>query len=161
MKIIDRDGRLFGLLNIIDLFIIVVIVGKLGYGGYKILKVNPQLTIQTKPAVIELEISPVRQLSVDAVNEGEKVFDSDTGAFLGIIKEKKVEKAKENVRTSDGKIVLSEFPDQYRHSLVIEAQIVETTDSIALGNLPVQVGKSLAIKTKKLNSRGVIITINN
>ena len=93
MKIINEKGKLFGIINIIDLGVILIIALLIG-GGAKRMKKNPGITAETKKALITIEVSDVRTPTVDGIVIGDPLYHYDKGEKIGDIVDKKVENYK-------------------------------------------------------------------
>lgn len=87
-KIIDRNGRLFGFISVIDLLVIVVVAVM----GFALYTKNTQMAItstNTADQTITYQIlaSGIRTYVAEAVREGDQLFDPDrsSGGTLGTI----------------------------------------------------------------------------
>jgi hypothetical protein len=105
MKIIDRQGRLFGKLSLIDLLVIAVVV-ILAAALY--LKRNvTEYTSPTSPTtsiVYEVKIPSVREEMLDCWQVGDKVYDTDndSGSAIGTITEVRLEPYQNSTTLTDG-----------------------------------------------------------
>lgn len=95
MKIIDKRGRLFGLINIIDLFISIMLIVLIGFGAYKVLKVNPTVAVNTQKVTMVYFIQEVRDVTFNAIEEGEIAKDYDKNTVYGKIVKKEAFPAKD------------------------------------------------------------------
>lgn len=163
MKIIDEKGRLFGLINVIDLIIIIVLVMLIG-GGAKRMK-NPEIEVEDKEkgeekvATITLEIDKVREHIVDGVVVGDDLYHDKKGGKFGEIIDKKVENQQERVKGSDGQYKYQDVPDRYKVTLIIEAKAEDTPREIIIGDKAARVGSKLDFKNKKVKFTGTIIDL--
>src|SRR5690554_1165418 len=89
MKIINEKGKLFGLINIIDLAV-VMILGLLVVGGAMRMKSKPIVVSETSKAYITYEVQDIRMVSVDNIEVGDPLYHYDKGDFVGTIVEKEV-----------------------------------------------------------------------
>ena len=87
-QIIDRNGRLFGFISVIDLLVIVVVAVM----GFALYTKNTQMAItstNTADQTITYQIlaSGIRTYVAEAVREGDQLFDQDrsSGGTLGTI----------------------------------------------------------------------------
>ena len=160
MKLIDEKGRLFGLINVIDLFVLTMIVCLIGFGGYKMLRVNPRIATENKDAVIKLLITDVRDVTVNAIAEGETTRDFDKNTLLGTIVKKEVKNTTKQVTTSDGRIVEAEVPGKFDVMFHIEGKATISNNTILMGNQDIRVGKQLGIKGLKYAVRGTVMDIS-
>lgn len=156
MKIIDKRGRLFGLINIIDLFISIMLIVLIGFGAYKVLKVNPTVAVNTQKVTMVYFIQEVRDVTFNAIEEGEIAKDYDKNTVYGKIVKKEAFPAKKMVETSDGRVVEAEIPGKYDVKIYIEGDAVVSKTGIYMGNQEVRVGYNAAVKGRKFGVRGFI-----
>ena len=120
--IIDKNGKLFGKVSIIDLAILlIVILVALGV-GYKVVLSRTIVSGDFKNVVYETKVSSIRQVSVDKLKVGDEVYDDLTDAPLGKILDVKVENAKDYIRKQDGSVVRADKPDAFDVILTVSAK---------------------------------------
>ena len=162
MLLIDNKGRLFGKFNILDLFIIVMII-VLGVGGfYKVRKVNLTDVDIIKPKPVELKIIVMERekLGVDMIKEGDILKEYDTGIVLGEIKNIEVNPASTEVATIDGEIKIAEIPDRYDLLITVDAKAMITENSIMSGNKELRIGNKLVLRTKTYALDSIVLAVN-
>lgn len=150
MGIINKKGKIFGIINVIDLAVIVLLALVVGGGISRFKRTAPQVIAQSQKAIVEVQISEVRQATVDAANVGDNVYHYDRGQLFGTIVDKKVENIQREVETSDGNIVLAEVPERYNVLLYIEADATDFTDNISIGGEQIRVGAQYRLKNKSI-----------
>ena len=106
MKVIDRNGRLFGVISIIDVLVVLVVA----LLALAVFVKNIRGTGNTGDTVITYTVKVVgaRNFLADAIKEGDKVYDmdkTDTGGSLGTITHIERFEAEQLVEFSDGTIV--------------------------------------------------------
>ena len=115
--------------NIVDILIIVVIIGLAALAVFKFGVVNKQEASSVGDAAetktITAFIDEVRMPTVNALHEGDKVFDEKTGICIGTIKEVSHEPYMKGVIAADGSMKQVEYPDYYSITLVMEGPVVE------------------------------------
>jgi hypothetical protein len=102
MKIIDRQGRLFGKLSVIDLLVLLVVV-ILAASLY--LKRNVmEHTSPTASIVYEVKISGIREDMLDNWQVGDEVYDTDndSGSAIGVITQIRSEPSQSSAALADG-----------------------------------------------------------
>ena len=115
MKIIDRNGRLFGKISVIDLLVIAV-VAVMAVALY--VKTNQKeitsTTTQNTPITFQILVRGVRSYVADAVAVGDAVYEVDrsTGGALGTITD---------VQVSPGS-TLAQFRDGTAEYVPVEAE---------------------------------------
>lgn len=163
MKIIDEKGRLFGLINVIDLIIIVVLVMLIG-GGVKRMK-NPEIEVEEKEkgeeklATITLEVDKVREHIVDGIVVGDDLYHDKKGGKFGEIIDKQVENQKERVKGSNGEYEYKDVPGRYKVTLIIKGKAEDTPREVIIGGKAARVGSKLDFKNKKVKFSATIIDL--
>jgi len=150
MKIIDNKGKIFGLINLIDLIVILVLGLLVVGGGYKVMKKSPQVITQSEKVIVKVEISEVRQPSVDGIKEGDMLYHYDKGQVFGKIVKKNVVNFQKEAPTSDGRFVLSDVPGKYNVILDVEANATNTTDVVIVGGEHTRIGAQFRLKNKNV-----------
>ena len=114
MKIIDNNGRLFGKISIIDVFVLLV-VAVLAVGLY--LKTNTMTHTSTAIPndVIEyrVRVQSTYPYVADAIQVGDKVFDEDTPGIgsVGVITAVEVTPGSEQITFYDGTAAMAPTED--------------------------------------------------
>jgi len=156
MRIIDKRGRIFGVINIIDLFISIVLIVLIGFGAYKVLKVNPTVAVNTEKVTMVYFIQEVRDVTYNAIEEGEIAKDYDKNTVYGKVVKKEALPAKKMINTADGRMVEAEIPDRFDVKIYIEGDAVVSKTGVYMGNQEVRVGYNVAIKGRKFGVRGFV-----
>ncbi len=98
MKIINEKGKLFGIINIIDLTVLLV-VGLILVGGAKRMKSKPIIVNDETKAIITYEVSDIRMVSVENIVVGDSLYHYDKGGYIGEIIETNYEQYTEPVES--------------------------------------------------------------
>ena len=160
MSLMDNKGRIFGRFNILDLFIIAIII-VLGVGGfYKVKKVNPTNVIKPKPVELKIIVMEREQFGVDMIKKGDILKEYDTGIVLGEIKDIEVNPASAEVVTTDGEIKIAEIPDRYDLLITIDAKAMITENAIMSGNKELRIGNKLVLRTKTYALDSIVLEVN-
>lgn len=158
MKIINEKGKLFGIINIIDLIVIVVLALLITGGVKRVRTTRPDMVSETKKATVTIEVSEIRNATVEGLVVGDPIYHYDKGNYFGKIVDVKVEPFKEAVE-SDGKWVNAEVPEKYVATLTVEADAVETPDVIIIGGEQTRIGHQFRLKNKKVAVFGTILGV--
>ena len=112
MKFIDKNGKLFGEISIIDLVIILCII-LIGLFAFLKMSVNDNILFPDKEEyLVTYKLSNVKNSLVDSFYLNDKVYNGDTGTFVGTIE--KIETSPALIETtSSGKIVTYTAPERY------------------------------------------------
>ena len=160
MSLMDNKGRIFGRFNILDLFIIAIII-VLGVGRfYKVKKVNPTNVIKPKPVELKIIVMEREKFGVDMIKKGDILKEYDTGIVLGEIKDIEVNPASTEVVTTDGEIKIAEIPDRYDLLITIDAKAMITENAIMSGNKELRIGNKLVLRTKTYALDSIVLEVN-
>lgn len=158
MKIIDEKGKLFGLINIIDLLVLLAIVAIIVVGASRMS--GPQVTSrQTQSGEVVYEIANIRQVAVDSINEGDNLYHYDKGDLIGEIVDKRVEPYEEMLE-HEGIWHSVEMPDRYSVYITVRGQIEETQDYYDIGNMQTRVGGQYRLKNKNFTAFGTCFGVS-
>lgn len=158
MKIIDKKGRLFGLINIVDLLIIVLLLALVAVGVKRFGNKAAVGEATTKKGVITAEIKDVRDVTAKNVKVGEPIYDYDKGTLIGKILTAEVEPYKDETEYQ-GKFYNAEVPGKYRVIMTIDADVKETQDFYQVGTEQIRIGAEMRIKNKSITSFMTILGI--
>jgi len=166
MQVIDKQGRLFGLLNVLDLgaiaLILVVLIGILivpGNGGYSIAQM---VTAETKPVEVDMIVRGLSAREPEKlIQVGDKVSIIIRNQPRGEVTVKSVTFAVPKVLVNQGEGKAIALPDpravdtfQTDAALVLTANAKVTDDGIIFGSEKVKVGTSIDIEGAKYIMRG-------
>lgn len=158
--LIDKNGKLFGKVSIIDILIsialIVCIIGivvrfSANYGDKLYKKTEIKYTYK---------VSGVRQAGVDALLKKGKLFDNKTNNCMGEITDAKVEKASDYGVLADGRILNVTIPERYNVILTVELEGKYSTSAILTpDNDPIEAGSTVFLLTKWATTQGMITDV--
>jgi len=159
-----KSKKLFGLFNIVDLIIIVLILCAAGF-GIKILlgggTIN-QLPTETKTYVYVVEGREVLEETADFPEIGANVYNSSTSAYLGTIKDVWMEPFTETIFNRETnryeKVSVEGFGNIY---VAIEGIGIETERDITVEGVVVKVGGELNVKGKGFAFKGYIVEVRD
>lgn len=157
MKIVNEKGKLFGLINIIDLMVI-LILALIVVGGASRLKTKPIVVNEDSKAVITFEVSDVRMATVENIVVGDPIYHYDKGEFIGNITDVKVEPYKEPVEL-DGKWVNAEIPEKYVATFTVDAEVRDNPEVIVSGGEQTRIGIQFRVKNKRIAFFGTVMKI--
>ncbi len=157
MKIVNEKGKLFGLINIIDLMV-VLILALIVVGGASRLKTKPIVVNNDSKAVITFEVSDVRMATVENIIVGDPIYHYDKGGFIGNITDVKVEPYKEPVEL-DGKWINAEIPEKYVATFTVDAEVRDNPDVIVSGGEQTRIGVQFRVKNKRIAFFGTVMKI--
>ncbi|HHV38974.1 MAG TPA: DUF4330 domain-containing protein [Tepidimicrobium sp.] len=157
MKIIDEKGKLFGLINIIDLGVILLLI-LLVLGGAR--RMGRGLNLAgTKPATIEVEVSDIKKNIVEALMVGDPIYHYGKDRKFGDIVDKQVEPYKKEAKAKDGSIVMKEVSGKYTVILTIKSDVHDDPNAIMVGGEQTRVDSSFKFENKNVEFSGKILSI--
>lgn len=149
MKLFDERGKLFGFINILDLFLIIILLGALAFAGMKFLQSDQSTNVgQANKQTVEYVLfnSNSHPFVLDKVNIGDTIRDADTNVVLGKIVAMERDQATDLVTTADGKMIKSPVPNKEQVLLTIEAEANVVDGVASLGSIQLLVGNQLSVK---------------
>ncbi|MEW6522495.1 MAG: DUF4330 domain-containing protein [Bacillota bacterium] len=147
---IDKRGRLFGFINVLDLAILLVLAALVAGVTYRLVYMGAgaQPGAEERPARLTVLVEDVRQPTVDAIKVGDVVRDHDNSMVFGTIVKKEVRPAQRVVTTADGRLVLANPPDRFDITLEIDARALVTQDAIVIARKETRIGSQVRIKAQ-------------
>ena len=159
MAIIDNKGKLFGLINIIDLSILLIILMLAGFALIRVSALNKEKAKMTR---IEYDVElreNVKDFSF-MINKGDEIRDSINGDYLGKVLKKEVKPSTEIIENyEEGKFVEVEIPSLYDVIVTIEANGKVTESEILAEGREIKIGRLMYIKGKGYAGGGYILAI--
>lgn len=157
MKIVDNKGRLFGIINIIDLLVLLAVVALVVIGVSRMGK-GIVTTSTTKEGIVTYEISDIRQVTVDNIIVGDPIYHYDKGTYIGEIVDVRIEPLKEKV-DHNGRWIEAEVPRRFVALVDVKANLEETDQYYVAGGEQTRVGIQFRLKNKNFASFGVVMGI--
>lgn len=160
MKIIDKKGRLFGFINILDLIVLVLIVGLGASFAFKT-ATNENVTLlgASQTFYITFRIERVRDFSVNAVNTGDIIYEQHA-QVLGKTVNVWTEEPHEVVALNDG--TAEYFPMEGKYDLFITVEATGTVNSGGFyvnGNNQVSAGKDMKIQSNMVYTSARVFSV--
>ncbi|MFA5524404.1 MAG: DUF4330 domain-containing protein [Tissierellales bacterium] len=159
MAIINKKGKILGLINIVDLFIVVAIIviivgGILKFG--KLGKISEEGTQEIKLSIL---VEGVSEGLANAIGNDDLLRDSVRGTDFGRVQGKAITPHKEIVIGKDGKVEFLEIPDSYDLVIDIIARGAFTDNGVLLSNYSVFIGSEIRLKSSLYVFNSEIINI--
>jgi len=130
MKLIDKKGKLFGRINVIDFSVIVVIVLLVLGAIYKFGIVNNSAeagSTATQPINYKVLVLNTRWYSYDNIKVGDMLYDKTSGNSIGKIVDVSNEPAFDLVERPNGTALLGEVENRINIILTVEAEGIITS----------------------------------
>ncbi|MEO0853193.1 MAG: DUF4330 domain-containing protein, partial [Cyanobacteria bacterium J06648_11] len=168
MAVIDRQGRLFGKVSVLDLGALAVVL--VAIFAVFLFPNDPSAGIPlpgtsrtTEPVEVDMVVRGISTRSTDIFKAGEKANVIIRNQPYGQVEIVNVEDVTRRVPVvfPDGTLERVEGEDEYRADVVltIGGQARVTNDSIILGNTPVKVGVPLEVETFDYLLRGSVMNV--
>lgn len=157
--IINKKGKILGVINIVDLTIIIVLIFGIYIGYNKLFAAASPISLDTKVSY-EVEFTLKKEEFVDTIKAGDKIWDSVKGDYLG--KVVNIEKYPSKVvveNLEDGVFEESTVPDTFDCTISIEANGRVSDHDIFAEGIPIRIGQKMYLKGKGYASQGFIIGI--
>ena len=138
MKIIDRNGRLFGKISIIDVIVILAVVVMALAIYVKTHKPQTGSNVSSTTIVYQMKVDNLPQYVVDAIQAGDDIYDKErsTGGSLGKITDIQISDGTYEAKLDDGTYEIIPAQDRYNLLLTIEGQgLVESDGSYLLNRV--------------------------
>ncbi len=151
MKIVDKKGRLLGIINIIDLAVVVLLVLIFAAALSRFTGVDERHQPGAAQVKIEAQISEVRDYTVEAVQVGDVARDVVTQEPIGTIVDKRVEPYRQSVETADGRVVWAEVPERYDIYITLEGSAHDLGNAIRAASQELRVGSRVQMVSRNFN----------
>ncbi len=163
MKLLDDKGRIFGIINIIDLLVLAAFMAVVLLAGYKLLgsSSGPIGVSEVGQKEVYFTVKCYARLKAPATafKPGDQLV-SVTKFVSAFIEKVSYENAIVTVQTEDGRIVAAEDPTRVDITVEIKAKMDTSGDLLKLGSQEVAVGKSFIVKTKTTEATGYVTDID-
>lgn len=158
--ILDKNGKIGGKVSIIDvgviLLVIVVIIGifvRFGSGITTAVKSDKEFEYK-------VEISGVRQYTIDALNKKGKITDKNSVMDLGEITNVEIVPTQFQSTTASGEIITTDLPERYTCLVTIRARGKESDDSYIMNDsTELSVGRNVDVYSKYVKTSGDIVSV--
>ncbi|MBR5381139.1 MAG: DUF4330 domain-containing protein [Oscillospiraceae bacterium] len=124
MKAIDKNGRIFGKISVIDVIVVIVVVLLAAgiYLRYFALETTAAIGQPSEPIEFSLRVGGVRQYTVDVFAVGDEVFSGSNMEKLGTITNISVGPAMQWGATVDGRTLHGEIEDKYDMIVTVQGE---------------------------------------
>lgn len=160
MKIINEKGKLFGIINIVDLLVLVAVIAVAAGVGYKLFasqikeagaeQVKMTVTVRVRGA------TPFLVNEVERNNQVGKKTVNGNSYTNATITDMKIEPYDQQVVTADGEIKTARDPDKRDIVFTIETTVPKNTPTPSIGTQEVRAGRTLIVKTNDFETSGNI-----
>ena len=161
-KIIDENGAIFGKLNLIDLFVLLILLLVIAGTIYKFNSHSTNINGGAKVIEYQIKIQDVKKSSAKFYTNGLKISDSKTGNPLGTINNVAVSDYYDYVADVNGIVHRSQKPDKIELLLSVKANAIETDQAYLIGGTyELKAGADIYIATKYVDVIGTVEKIGD
>ena len=161
-KFIDENGRLFGLISVIDVLAVAVIA--VLAVAFVSKKASPAIITAVAPMdeiTYEVYVENMPDGRLEALRVGDNMYDYDTKSPLGVIEKIETEDCTVTMQKADGTYVVAEVPGRNNVRLTVRAQAKMNDGTLYIDRVsPVSVGWSMNIYTPATRFSGVVLGID-
>lgn len=158
----DKNGKLFGKLSIIDLLVLVVLVGAIIGGVYRFTSSAASVGTDGDLLNYTLKINGVRDFTFDYYEEGLPCYDKKTSQYIGSIKSVRQEPFYEETELADGTIIKAEQPGIIVVYVDLETEYTESESAYyAGGTYEIKAGSKVNLNFKYVDVEATVYNINN
>ena len=151
---IDEKGKLFGKVNLLDLFLLIVIVAVVAVAGLYF--ANRPKAAETLPITYTLEIQNKEDSYFDHVYEGEIVTDTITGVPVGVISGFTKKPAQVITQAGDELILVSpEGRSDGYVEISVDANV--SGSDIITNDIPIKIGRGVTFRSETVSMPGYIV----
>lgn len=156
MKIIDDKGKLFGIINVVDLVVLILVIAIAGGIGYRV--VSPKLNANNesplsdkKEIYVTLYSSLVVPEVAQSLKAGDKLVANNqfTNAEIVSVESKPADYVSTD---ADGNAVLSEHPLWQDITVVVKDTVNPSSVILKAGGQETRVGYSFILKTQTVET---------
>ncbi|MCI5892006.1 MAG: DUF4330 domain-containing protein [Clostridiales bacterium] len=157
----NKNGKLFGKISIIDIIVVVCIV-VLAFGLYAKFTSSSDAVTSSEKSNIEFvyKVKSVRDYTVDGFKKGGPLYDSDTKEYMGEVTDVRTEPAVMQVSLVDGAYKELEIPNKY--DVYVTVQVSGKYNSLGFytnDNKYIGAGQTLNAWSKYTTTGGEIVDV--
>ena len=150
MKIINEKGKLFGIINVVDLLVLVAAIAVVAGVGYKLFAKQ-----------IKEVASPQVSLTMTVRVRGATPFLVNGNSYVNAqITDMKIDDYNQQVTTADGRIVTATDPEKKDLVFTITTKVSKGTPAPAIGTQEVRAGRTFIVKTNDFETTGNIDSVD-
>ena len=157
MGLIDSKGKVFGLINIIDLLAILLIVAVVG--RFTLKQNQKSAGAVAKNIEVVVHVKEVRDATANVVKVGDIVKETKSNAVLGKVTNVEIKPSDTLVETSDGRVVVCPNPVYKDMYITVVGSGSAGDNAIVLGSNEIRVGITLQLKTNMYSVTSTVMSI--
>ncbi|MGI6776488.1 MAG: DUF4330 domain-containing protein [Acetivibrionales bacterium] len=145
--IVNKKGRLFGKVNVIDLFVMLVIIAVIAGVGYTYINRNKEASFSRNLEDIQVEFyqEEVNDFTAKSIKIGDPVRESVQNASFGRVTDIKIEEAVSWIKTGDGKNISAPKPGYSSVYITMEAKGIIGSNGVTIDNSVYRIGQTMVL----------------
>ncbi|MFV0502964.1 MAG: DUF4330 family protein [Lachnospirales bacterium] len=148
---LDKKGRLFGKVSIVDLAIIILLIVLIIGVAIRFSSKGETITSNDDFKIV-FEIDKVRQYTVDAIKVGDDIYEQH-GNILGTVSNIEIEPGYDVMTKDNGTALYAPVEDRYRLIVTMDSSgNVNEFGYFANGNRQISTGSDLAIQSQYIHT---------
>ena len=157
---INKEGKLFGKVSIIDILAVILIVVA-AFGVYtRFIAGNEKVEVKYSTIEYGMKVEKVREGSAKALENGGPLYDAKTKEYMGEIVFAEAKPCFEEQEKTDGTMVLSEVPERYDVYLTVKVDgSSNEAGYYTKENKAICVGSNFVVASKYAETTGEIISV--
>ena len=157
----DNKGKTLKKINIVDLFVIIIIIAAIAFTYFKFnMSEHADVTSSNVKAEYTILINALRDFTIDEFSVGDKVYDNESGKYIGTIKDITTEDSYDYITKNDGTVAYARLPERYNLNLLMEADAVLNDKGIAVnGAKTLHNNQKIVIYTQKVQTEGQVLNV--
>ena len=158
----DKNGRLFGKISIIDLFAVILVLGIIAGVVYRYASPASAIASGTETINYTLMVKDVREFTFEYYKKGLNCFDKKTNEYIGKITGARMEPYFQKRYDLDGVPRMVEVPNSVTIFVDIEAEGRITDEAFFInGTYKMRIGAEIPLITKYSNVIATVVKIND
>jgi len=164
MKIVDQKGRLFGVINVVDLLVLVAIIACIAGVAWKLFA--PTVSNAVAPQVNMTTVVRVRGAMTYLIDEldknpqaGKQLVSGNSYVDGAFIENVEIVPYIVQVQTAEGGIVDATDPSKKDVLVTITSKVPKGTATPKIANQEVRAGRTYTIKTQDFETIGTIDSV--
>jgi hypothetical protein len=162
LKLLDDKGKVFGLINIIDLIVLVFVVALVLGGAYRFYgpRQNGDIFQQEGDTVLmKGRVFDVSKYTANVIRVGDIVIDTAAQVPFGEIISVETVPHRRPVDTAEGKVVLSEVPERFDVILSLKGAARVSEHAIRIATHDVRVGSRIVLGGREYSIATTILQV--
>ncbi len=150
--IIDKKGKLFGKISIIDIIIVLVVVLAVAFVGYKFVKSGTTSTVFNKAQDVQMTfyVEEANDFTAKSINVGDNVVDFVQSTTIGKVTKVETAPSVAFSPTSDGKLVKASKEGYVSLKVTVEGKGTLGGNGLTISGNDYLIGQNYNVKLGKV-----------